>query len=232
MDAAGFPTSRIIKIRGNINVNLDNGAITIPNGVSIVGDTISRDGTITRPKITILGSGTNLFTITDGVSFKDLLIVQDSSANISDSLIKGTTISNLSLINCHIQNIKGSGGIDSSIIHTTTALNKTLINNCFIDFGSTTSSYAIVLNSDSSITDVNFINSKITSTNPDRINTFILTSSLTNFFMNGCQIECSTSNSSNSIIFSTTQTNIQITNCNWTMGVNSGSSGGAIEVII
>lgn len=230
MDTAELPVSRVIKVRGIIDVDISDGSLTIPDGVTIKGDVATIDASVARPTINIIGTGNNPFTVSDGVAFENLLFTCDAGAGISDSFLVGTNVSNITLRGCYFDNLCSSSG-QLYVVNGSTTLADCLMDNCY--FNSDTYSGYFILGlfvSSGTVSSCSFYNTTLKNTVADVAPGFVFASSnITDILMVGCEADYSLANTSNTVIQGISLTNITITSCELDLGINDGSLEGMLS---
>lgn len=95
------PSSKTIRIKGDITYDLSDGAISIPDGVSIIGDSTAFTSFSTTSTITLSGTGTNFITPGVGVNLQNLHITMGITASCPILIGDGSNdISSLRIENC------------------------------------------------------------------------------------------------------------------------------------
>jgi len=122
--ATDYPSSVVIKIRGTIYHDVTS-VLTIPTGVTIVGDSPPFVGVGSGARIVLTGTGSAFINPTVGVTLKNLHITTDANASC-DAIIAATTIETLTIENCIFDDMFANGMfacIEAVDITTLTVIN-------------------------------------------------------------------------------------------------------------
>lgn len=219
VDNLGLPSSRVVKIRGVVELDLNLGAVSIPSGVSVVGDTVGNNSSTIRPTIKLTGAGASAFSVGNGVSFENILFKQDVSADLTDSVFTGTNIQDFNLRHCHFEDISGTGG--SLDVIKGTSVSNCYVTGCLFDFGAANQNTISVI-AGSSANNVRVENSKISVSGADYAPTIIGASTTgTDIYLTNVETDYDTSNYLNSVIYAPTLLNVFVNNCNFNLGVGT-----------
>jgi hypothetical protein len=250
------PIYKIIRIRGTVEYDVTNGALTLPDGITIIGDNGLYSGSGAISKISLHGTGptNNSFLIAgENCAIKDIVIEVESGSTV-DSLIGQSTshVTGLKLENCVFKNIYGRYIIRANTI------NSLIMSNCKINFSNVSgyNNYVISTSNDISNTIIedgyfamaatadynyclysfgDFINSRIQNcflsfpATTDFNNAIVVDNMLESEIM-GCTIESPTISTTNSYaIYASSIKKSNIARCTFTRWTNVLSSWSAIE---
>ncbi len=119
-DNLELPVSRVVKIRGRVNVDLSEGPIKVPDGVVLKGDTLSSTAQSDRSELFIYGSITGtgtLFNVAGSFSLVGLAL-RMSAASLGRFISNDSTgiTSDISIENCEFYNITSGSLVESGAI--------------------------------------------------------------------------------------------------------------------
>lgn len=117
-DSAGLVCPRLIRLRGNIDVDVSSGALPIfPDGITLAGDSTTWDGTTNMATITVNGiTASGVIRPGDGFTMKDIKITMADGASvkylIGNSLID---LTNVTLENCFFSALRDESGLFETV---------------------------------------------------------------------------------------------------------------------
>lgn len=164
-DSANLPVPRIIKVRGEVETDLSEGPISLPQGVRIEGSSsYSWASSTTRSTITLKGSGTDFLVPADGCTLRDLLIKMETTASATRLVGDGTAaLSNFTLQNCLFDDLRSS---DVLAVVESGPLTNCRIENCSFDIagGTAVAVLSVLGTADNIIMDGCLLNNTIVGT--------------------------------------------------------------------
>jgi len=118
-DSAGLPIPRLIRLRGNIDIDVSDGTtpISFPDGITFAGDATSWDDTTTMSTITLSGiTSSGVIRPGDGFTMKNIKIDFTSGATVKYLVGSSITdLTNMTLENCVFANIADENGLMETI---------------------------------------------------------------------------------------------------------------------
>ncbi len=178
-DGAGLPTSRTVRIRGEITHNLAPvapliGTVTVPNNVKIIGDIRNSTSSTPTPSIKLTGVGVTFLSIGDNFTIEDVVINMDSSSSVQN-VLKSTSSTTYGTVvkNCTFNTLRPSGSGCVVLNLSASTVDNIIFRDNKISFNSSSNSNTVILfNTGAGITNT-FIDGNIATFASTSANTFI-----------------------------------------------------------